>query len=126
MYYCPRCGITVEGEHSWHLGVLIVLLVIFTLAGLIYMLVKWKHRCPRCKLPVENLMPPVAGWAPAAYLPPYGYAAPAAAYPVAFGPPTGYAGALAPTPTNYPTCNAALQWVEEHSRWWCSVERRYL
>jgi len=118
--FCPRCGTNVDTEHSWSLPILILLLVLFTLIGLIYLAVRWKMRCPRCHL-AEESMPPAVGMvmpAAAGYGMPYGRAYGASSpMPMA---------AVAPSQSSAcPTCGAPLRYIQQYGRWWCDRESQY-
>ena len=56
--YCPSCKRNVNTEHSWHIGVMLILLLLGIIPGLIYIAVKWKYRCPICKTPDSMLLAP--------------------------------------------------------------------
>jgi len=58
MKYCDSCKRNVSTEHSWSLGLLIVLILFLFPIGLIYLALRWKCRCPICKSPEEFLHNP--------------------------------------------------------------------
>lgn len=55
MKYCPNCKRNVNTEHSWHVVVLIILLLLGLIPGIIYLIWKWPRRCPICHTP-ESMM----------------------------------------------------------------------
>jgi hypothetical protein len=139
--FCPYDQRNVNTEHSWNLAVLIVLLILFTLIGLIYMALKWKERCPLCKQPIERLMPAaVYGAVP---MPAYGYGYPAVGYGQAGYAQAGYgqpqygqaaqasgsaaaASSSSAQSTPCTACGAPLTWYAQYNRWYCNAESRWL
>lgn len=111
--YCPRDQRNVETEHSWNTIVLILLLLFFTLIGLIYLAIKWKRRCPICHLPDDQLLPPQTG--PQQAMPGY----------VQGGAPAMAAPAAAPAAQNCPTCGQPMTWMAQYNRWYCTKEQQY-
>lgn len=58
MKYCPSCKRNVNTEHSWSTAVFIILLILGVLPGLIYMVIRWKYRCPICHTPANMMYAP--------------------------------------------------------------------
>ncbi len=107
--FCPRCGTNVEAKSGTNIAVLIVLIIFFAIAGIIYLLVTYKERCPRCHLRVEYLGPPAGMMVVPAMMAPamFAYPAAAAAGPACDG------------------CGRPLRWIAEYQRWYCDMERQY-
>lgn len=55
MKYCGSCKRNVDTEHTFSVGLLILLLILFIIPGLIYLAWGWKRRCPICRTPEKML-----------------------------------------------------------------------
>ena len=115
--YCPRDQRNVETVRGYSMGVLIVLLIFFTLIGIIYYLLKRKPKCPFCGS--TDLMAPAAG---GAVTMPSGMMAAMPGQPM---PQMAQPMGAAPT-QNCPTCSKPLTWYAQQNRWWCAAENKWL
>lgn len=85
MKYCPSCKRNVNAEHSWSVAVLILLVlvgwVLLWIPLIIYVVWKWKRRCPICKTPESMMYAPRFDDVPAPIVPGQGPQSPQQPFP---------------------------------------------
>lgn len=114
--YCPRDQRNVETVKGYSTGLLIVLLIFFTLIGIIYYIFARKPKCPFCGS--RDLMAPVAG---GAVTMPGGAVAMMPGQPA----PMPAMGGAAPTQA-CTSCGKPLTWYAQQNRWFCAAENKWL